>query len=96
MQSMKYCGRNCALPFPSFPLSVDVTLLHTSSLYAIWMSCPMHEEVSWVFQLLSWLPKRFCIEMCTPILEKFISYVYTKDPDNGKNLNEVRLLQYSY
>ena len=57
------------------------------------MSCPIHEEVSWVFQLLSWLPNRFCIDTCTPILEKFISYVYTKN--NGKNLNEVRLLQYS-
>ena len=30
--------------------------------------------------------------MCTPILEKFISYVYTKYPDNGKNINEARLL----
>ena len=65
-----------------------------SQLNAIWMSCPIHEEVSCVFQLLSWLPKRFCINTCTSILEKFISYVYTKNPDNGKNLNEVRLLQY--
>ena len=66
-----------------------------NQLYAIWMSCPIHEEVSWVFQLLSWLPNRFCIDTCAPILEKFISYVFTKNPDDGKNLNEVRLLQYS-
>ena len=52
-------GRHYALTFPSFTLSVDVTLLHTSSttqkkqLYAIWMSCPIHEEVIWMFQLLS-------------------------------------------
>ena len=26
------------------------------------------------------LPKCFCIDMCTQILEKFISYVYTKYP----------------
>ena len=66
-----------------------------NQLYAIWMPCPIHEEVSWVFQLLSWLPNSFCIDTCTPILEKFISYVYTKNPDKGKNQNEVRLLQYS-
>ena len=71
----------------SFTFSVDVTLLHTSS--------NIYEEVSWVFQLLSWLHNRFCIVTCTPILEKFISYVYTKNPDYGKNLNEVILLQYS-
>ena len=36
-----------------------------NQLYAIWMSCPIHEEVSWVFQLLSWLPNSFCIDTCT-------------------------------
>ena len=40
-----------------------------NQLYAIWMSYPIHEEVSWVFQLLSWLTNSFCIDTCTPILE---------------------------
>ena len=58
---------------------------------SIWMSCAIHKEVSWVFQLLSWLPNLFYIDTCTPTLE-FISYVYTKNPDNGKNINEVKRL----
>ena len=93
-QLWKDWGRHYALPVALlFFYAFNYT---NNQLYAIWMSCPIHEDVSWVFQLLSWLPKHFCIDTCTPILEKFISYVYvTKNPDNGKNVNEVKLLQYS-
>ena len=98
IQFMKDWGRHYALPFHSFTFSVDVTLLHTYSITqrtsCMLFGCLVLYTKKWVFQLVSWLPISFCIDRCTPILEKFISYVYTKNPDNGKNLNEVRLLRY--
>ena len=46
--------------------------------FELWMSCPMRDDITTVFQQLSWQPKRFSIDYGNVILKRFVSYAYLK------------------
>ena len=46
--------------------------------FELWMSCPMRDDITTVFQQLSWQPKRFSIDFGNSVLNRFVSYAYMK------------------